>query len=104
MTRTFQRPRSRGARQAPTSTAALAAGLAARNHAVAVEQTAAGKPGGPEAMRALQAAEAGLTAGLGKLFALAEAYPDLKANQNMAALQEELTSTENRVAFARQAY
>ena len=52
----------------------------------------------------MAAAEGALTATLGKLFALSEAYPDLKANQNMMQLTEELTSTENRIAFARQAY
>jgi LemA protein len=82
----------------------LEAVVAARNRAVSAEQAAAARPGDPEAMRQLQAAEAGLTAGLGKLFALAEAYPDLKANQTMAQLMEELASTENRIAFARQAY
>ena len=55
-------------------------------------------------MSSLNAAEAQLSGALGRLFALAEAYPDLKANQNMLALQEELTSTENKVAFARQAF
>jgi LemA protein len=82
----------------------LEAVVAARNHAVTAEQAAAARPGDPEAMRQLQSAEAGLTAGLGRLFAVAEAYPDLKANQTMQTLMEELTSTENRVAFARQAY
>jgi LemA protein len=82
----------------------LEAVVSARNRAVVAEQAAAANPANADAVRQLQSAEAGLTAGLGKLFALAEAYPDLKANQNMAALQEELTSTENRVAFARQAY
>jgi LemA protein len=78
--------------------------VAARNRAVSAEQAAAARPGDPEAMRQLQAAEAGLTAGLGRLFALAEAYPDLKANQTMGQLMEELASTENRIAFARQAF
>ena len=82
----------------------LEAVVAARNHAVTAEQAAAARPGDPEAMRQLQSAEAGLTAGLGRLFAVAEAYPDLKANQTMQTLMEELTSTENRVAFARQSY
>ena len=82
----------------------LEAVIAARQTAVSAEQRAAAQPGNPEAMRGLSAAEAGLTGALGRLFAVAEAYPDLKANQNMMALQEELTSTENRVAFARQAY
>jgi LemA protein len=82
----------------------LEAVVAARNRAVTAEQAASAKPGDPEAMRQLQSAEAGLTGTLGRLFAVAEAYPDLKANQTMASLMEELTSTENRVAFARQAY
>jgi LemA protein len=82
----------------------LEAVVAARNRAVTAEQTAAANPGDPAAMRQLAAAEAGLTAGLGRFFALAESYPDLKANQTMAQLMEELTSTENRIAFARQAY
>ena len=55
-------------------------------------------------MTALGGAEGQLTGALGRLFAVAEAYPDLKANQNMLALQEELSSTENKIAFARQAY
>jgi LemA protein len=55
-------------------------------------------------MKSLASAEAGLTGALSRLMVVAEAYPDLKANQNMMALQEELTSTENKVAFARQAY
>ena len=82
----------------------LDAVVTARNRAVSAEQAAAARPGDPEAMRQLQSAEAGLTAGLGRLFALAEAYPDLKANQTMAQLMEELASTENRIAFARQAF
>jgi LemA protein len=82
----------------------LEAVVAARNRAMAAEQAASAKPGDPEAMRQLSSAEAGLTGTLGRLFAVAEAYPDLKANQTMSALMEELTSTENRVAFARQAY
>jgi LemA protein len=61
-------------------------------------------PGDPEAMAALAAAQGQLNAGLGRLLAVAEAYPDLKANQNMMQLTEELTSTENKVAFARQAF
>ena len=82
----------------------LEAVIAARNHAVSAEQAAAARPGDPAAMRQLQSAEAALTGALGRLFAVAEAYPDLKANQNMQHAEEELTSTENRVAFARQAY
>jgi LemA protein len=82
----------------------LEAVVNARNRAVSAEQAASAKPGDPEAMRQLQGAEAGLTGALGRLIAVAEAYPDLKANQTMQALMEELTSTENRVAFARQSY
>ncbi len=82
----------------------LEAVIQARNQAVGGLQQAAADPGSVEAMQALAGAEKGLTASLGRLFALAEAYPDLKANQNMAQLTEELTSTENKVAFARQAY
>lgn len=82
----------------------LEAVINARNQAVGGLQQAAAKPGDPAAMHALAGAEQLLSGSLGKLFALAEAYPDLKANQNMAQLTEELTSTENRVAFARQAY
>jgi LemA protein len=82
----------------------LEAVIAARNKASAASQQAAAKPGDPAAMQGLQGAEAGLTGALGRFFALAESYPDLKANQNMLALQEELTSTENKVAFSRQAY
>ena len=55
-------------------------------------------------MQALSGAEQGLSGALGRLFAVAESYPDLKANQNMMQLSEEITSTENKVAFARQAY
>jgi LemA protein len=82
----------------------LEAVINARNTAVAGLKRAAADPGNPEAIQALGAAEAGLAGTLGRLFALAEAYPDLKANQNMQHLQEELTSTENKVAFARQAF
>ena len=82
----------------------LEAVIAARNQAVGGLQAAAAKPGDPAAMHQLAAAETALSGTLGRLFALSEAYPDLKANQNMAQLTEELTSTENKVAFARQAY
>lgn len=82
----------------------LEAVIAARTSAVNAQANAAAAPGEPGAMRQLSDAENALTATLGRLFALAEAYPDLKANQNMMQLSEELTSTENRVAFARQAY
>ena len=82
----------------------LEAVIKARNQAVGAAQAAGAQPGNPAAMQALSQAEGALTGVLGRLFALAEAYPDLKANQNMLALQEELTSTENKVAFARQGY
>jgi LemA protein len=82
----------------------LEAVIKARNVAFAASQAASAKPGDPAAMQQLGQAEGALTGVLGRLFALAEAYPDLKANQNMLALQEELTSTENKVAFARQAF
>jgi LemA protein len=82
----------------------LEAVIQARNQARTAERAAAAAPGDPSAMAALAGAEGALTGSLGRFFALAEAYPDLKANQNMAALQEELSSTENRIAFARQGY
>ncbi len=76
----------------------------ARNTALAAAQAAGADPGNPQAMQNLGQAEGALTGVLGRLLAVAESYPDLKANQNMLALQEELSSTENKVAFARQAY
>jgi LemA protein len=82
----------------------LEAVINARNQAASAAGKAAANPGDPAAMVALGGAEGMLTQSLGRLFALAEAYPDLKANQNMMAIQEELTSTENKVAFARQAF
>jgi len=82
----------------------LEAVVNARNAAVAGLKKAAADPSDPEAIKALAAAETTLGGTLGRLFALTEAYPDLKANQNMAQLQEELTSSENKVAFARQAF
>ena len=82
----------------------LEAVIAARNGAVSGLAAAKANPGDPQAMRQLSGAENVLTQTLGKLFAVSEAYPDLKANQTMMQLSEELTSTENRVAFARQAY
>ena len=82
----------------------LEAVIQARNGAVAAQQAAAGNPGDAAAMQQLAGAENMLTQTLGRLFALSEAYPDLKANQNMMQLSEELTSTENKVAFARQAF
>ena len=82
----------------------LEAVVQARNLAAAAGQKAAQKPGDPSAMNALASAEGQLVGAMGRLFAVMEAYQDLKANQNMLALQEELTSTENKIAFARQAY
>ncbi len=82
----------------------LEAVVAARNAAVTGLKAAQANPGSPEAMQQLGQAESQLSGAMGRLFALAEAYPDLKANQNMMQVSEELTSTENKVAFARQAY
>ncbi len=76
----------------------------ARNSAVSGLKRAAADPSDPEAIKALAGAEATLGGTLGRLFALAESYPDLKANQNMMQFQEELASTENKGAFARQAF
>lgn len=82
----------------------LEAVTAARGAAVSAAQRAAGSPGDPAAMQSLAQAEGALGGALGRLMAVFEAYPDLKANQNILALQEELSSTENKVAFSRQAY
>lgn len=82
----------------------LEAVTAARNTAASAVARAAANPGDPAAMKALGGAEGALTGVLGRLFAVAEAYPELKANTTMNQLMEELTSTENKVAFARQAY
>jgi LemA protein len=82
----------------------LEAVITARNAAVTGLKAAAANPGDPAAVQGLASADNQLSGALGRLFALAEAYPDLKANQNMMQLSEELTSTENKVAFARQAY
>jgi LemA protein len=82
----------------------LEAVIRARNSAVAANAAAAADPGNAAAMQGLIAAEGALSGALGKLFALAEAYPDLKANANMMQLSEELTGTENKIAFARQAF
>jgi LemA protein len=76
----------------------------ARNQARQAEGKAAAAPGDPQAMKGLLVAEQALTGAMGKFFALSEDYPDLKASQNMQQLQEELSSTENRIAFARQGY
>ena len=82
----------------------LDAVIQARNSAMSGLSAAKSNPGDAAAMQQLAGAENALTQTLGRLFALSEAYPDLKANQNMMQLSEELTSTENKVAFARQAY
>jgi LemA protein len=78
--------------------------IKARNIALAASQTAAANPADGNAMKGLVSAEGGLTGALGRLMVVSEQYPDLKANQNMMQLTEELTSTENKIAFARQAY
>jgi LemA protein len=82
----------------------LEAVITARNAAVSGLKAASANPGDPAALQQLSSAENALTGALGRLFALAEAYPDLKANQNMMQLSEELTTTENKVAFSRQAF
>jgi len=82
----------------------LEAVIAARASAQSANQRAAANPANAEAMKQMGAAEAGLSGALGRLFAVSEAYPDLKANQTMMQLTEELTSTENKISFARQAY
>ena len=82
----------------------LDAVIQARNTAIPAQAAATANPGDPRAMGQLAASEGALTGALGRLFALSESYPDLKASQNMMQLSEELTSTENRVAYARQAY
>jgi len=82
----------------------LEAVIAARNQALAGLTAAAAAPGSADAMKQLAGAEGMLTSALGRMNVVVEQYPDLKANQNMMQLSEELTSTENRVAFARQAF
>ncbi|MDB5762187.1 MAG: lemA2 [Herminiimonas sp.] len=82
----------------------LEAVIAARNQAAAANVKAVADPGNAAAVQQMAAAEGALSSTLGKMFALSEAYPDLKANQNMMQLTEELSSTENRIAFSRQAY
>jgi len=82
----------------------LEAVIQARNTAMAAGQRAASNPGDPSAISNLSTAEVALAGSLNRFIGLAEAYPDLKANQNMLALQEELTSTENKISFARQAF
>jgi LemA protein len=78
--------------------------IKARGNAVGAAQRAAAAPGDPSAMQGLAQAEGVLGGALGRLMAVFEQYPDLKANQNVLGLQEELTSTENKIAFARQAF
>ena len=82
----------------------LEAVIQARNNAVSNLDAAKADPDNAEAMKKLGASEGALGSALGRLFALSEAYPDLKANQNMIQFQEELSSTENKVAFSRQAF
>jgi LemA protein len=82
----------------------LEAVIKARNIAASAAQSVAANPADANAMRGLVGAEAGLAGALSRLMVVSEAYPDLKANQNMMQLTEELTSTENKVGFARQAY
>jgi LemA protein len=82
----------------------LDAVISARNTAVSNLEAAKADPSNADAIKKLGAAEGLLGGALGRLFALSEAYPDLKANQNMMQLQEELASTENKVAFSRQAF
>jgi LemA protein len=82
----------------------LEAVIAARNSAATAERQVAGDPTNAVAMQGLISAEKGLAGAMTRFFALAEAYPDLKADANMRQLSEELTSTENKVAFARQQY
>jgi LemA protein len=82
----------------------LEAVVKARGAAVSGLAAAKAAPGDPNAMAQLASAEQGLAGALGRLMVVSEAYPDLKANQNMMQLSEELTSTENRIAFARQAF
>jgi len=82
----------------------LEAVIQARNQAASAGQKAAKDPGDAAGMQGLMGAEAALTGAMGRMFALMESYPDLKANENMKQLMEELTSTENKVAFSRQAF
>ena len=82
----------------------LEAVIAARAGAQSANQRAAANPADAAAMKQMITAEAGLSGALGRLFAVSESYPDLKANQTMMQLSEELTSTENKISFARQAY
>lgn len=82
----------------------LEAVITARNAAASAEKKVADAPEDAGALKGLMGAETALRGAMGRFFALAEAYPDLKANQNMMQLTEELTSTENKISFARQAF
>ncbi len=82
----------------------LEAVIAARNQAVTAARAAVGDPGGEESMASFNRAEGNLGGAMRRMMLLVENYPDLKASQNMLALQEELSSTENKVSFARQSY
>ncbi|MFG0251059.1 MAG: LemA family protein [Phycisphaeraceae bacterium JB051] len=82
----------------------LDAVISARNQAVKISGDAASNPANAQAIQQLMGAEGALTGAMGRLFAVMEAYPDLKADTQMSAVMEELTSTENKIAFARQAY
>lgn len=82
----------------------LEAVINARNQAQQAEKSVAGDPTNPESIQELERSEKSLSGALGQFFALSESYPDLKANQNMMQLTEELTSTENKISFARQAF
>ncbi|MEM7781853.1 MAG: LemA family protein [Planctomycetota bacterium] len=82
----------------------LEAVIQARNQAINATSKASANPGDQNSMQELASAESNLNGALGRLLMIAESYPDLKANENMLALQEELTSTENKVSFARQSY
>ena len=82
----------------------LEAVIKARNIALAASQSAAANPADANAVKGLLSAESGLTGAPSRLMVVSEQYPDLKANQNMLQLTEELTSTENKISFARQAY
>lgn len=78
--------------------------IKARNQAISAQQAVSSNPGDASAMKQLGAAEGQLNGAIGRLLMIAESYPDLKGNQNMLAIQEELTSTENKVSFARQGF
>ena len=82
----------------------LEAVVRARGAALGANQAASNAPGDPTAMQKVNAAEGAFVGALGRLLAVVESYPDLKANQNMLAIQEELTSTENKISFSRQNY